>query len=236
MSEEVRFKINFMKKCPQCNSVYTDDTEYCQNDGQLLISEVLPLPSQASLDDEEITVIRTEPIVVDLSPTNAPTLEYQMPPAAPAKAKSNSGRYLIFLVTGLLLGGGLVLATLFLAKNFYQNNAANNTKSQAVNFNQAQNNGDTKSANSQANKQITASAKHQEKTDVSDEEFNGRVITLNAYIRSSPSRNSSEIDVLPIDDRLTITARDNENSPWFHVVCEHGTSGWMHGNTIEYTK
>jgi len=225
-----------MKKCPQCNSVYTDDTEYCQNDGQFLISEILPLPSQASLDDEEITIVRTEPIVVDLSPTNAPTLEYQTPAMPPAKAKSNSGRYLIFLITGLLLGGGLVLATLFLAKNFYQNNDANNTKSRAVNFNQAQNNSESNTTNLQANKQVTASAKHQEKTGVSDEEFNGRVITLNAYIRSSPSRNSSEIDVLPVDDRLTITARDNENSPWFHVVCEHGVSGWMHGNTIEYTR
>jgi len=226
-----------MKKCPQCNSVYTDDTEYCLNDGQILISEVFPLPSEVSPDDEEITIIRTEPIVVDLSPTNAPTLEYQMPPQnVPAKTKSSSKNYLVFLIIGLLLGGGLVLATLFLAKNFYQNNNASNMKSSTINANQASNKNESKNSDSPADKQVTASAKHQEKTGDADEEFNGRIITLNAYIRSSPSRSSSEIDILPVDDRLTITARDNENSPWFHVVCEHGVSGWMHGNTIEYTK
>lgn len=236
MSEEVCFKINFMKKCPQCNSLYTDDTQYCLNDGEILISEVLPLPSEIN-DDEEITIVRTEPIVVDLSATDAETLQYQAPPPnVPAKTKSSSKNYIVFLIIGLLLGGGLVLATLFLAEKFYRNNEANNTNSAMINSNQPQNNNDMKNTDSQVNKQVTASAKHQEKTADSDEEFNGRVITLNAYIRSSPSRNSSEIDVLPIDDRLTITARDNPNSPWFHVVCEHGTSGWMHGNTIEYTK
>ncbi|MET0754327.1 MAG: SH3 domain-containing protein [Pyrinomonadaceae bacterium] len=226
-----------MKKCPQCSSVYADDTEYCLNDGQILISEVFPLPSEASPDDEEITLIRTEPIVVDLSPTNAPTLEYRTPPQnVQAKAKTGSKNYLVFLIIGLFLGGGLVLATLFLAKNFYRNNDANNMKSSTTNTNQPSDNSQPKNTNSQVNKQVTASAKHQEKTDVSDEEFNGRVITLNAYIRSSPSRSSSEIDVLPVDDRLTITARDDENSPWYHVVCEHGVSGWMHGNTIEFTR
>lgn len=225
-----------MKKCPECNSVYADDTGYCLNDGQVLIPEIFPLPSEFS-DAEEITIIRTEPIVVDLSPTNAPTLEYQTPPQnVPSKTKPGSKNYLVFLIIDLLLGGGLVLATLFLAKNFYQSNGANNTKSSTINANQSSNKNESKNSDSQTDKKITASAKHREKTADADEEFNGRVITLNAYIRSSPSRNSSEIDVLPVDDRLTITARDNENSPWFHVVCEHGVSGWMHGNTIEYTK
>ncbi|HEY0429107.1 MAG TPA: SH3 domain-containing protein [Pyrinomonadaceae bacterium] len=229
-----------MKKCPQCNSVYTDDTQYCLNDGQFLISEVLPLPSE----DEEITIVRNEPIVVDLSAanaSNAETLEYPRPPVQREniliKPKSSPGKYLIFLVIGLLLGGGLVLATLFFARNFYQNNASNNTQKILIpNSNQSQNANEPQNSDSPSNKQVTASARHQQKTAASDEEFNGRVITLNAYIRSAPSRNSAEIDVLPIDDRLTITARDNPSSPWFHVVCEHGVSGWMHGNTIEYTR
>jgi len=78
--------------------------------------------------------------------------------------------------------------------------------------------------------------KHAVRTDDADDEFNGRVITLNAYVRSQPSRTAREIDVLPIDDRLEIEERENENSPWFEVTCEHGTKGWMHGNTIEFTR
>jgi hypothetical protein len=61
-----------MKRCPQCNNLYPNETQYCLNDGQLLISEVLPLPSQLSVDDEEATIIRNEPIVVDLSAANEP--------------------------------------------------------------------------------------------------------------------------------------------------------------------
>ena len=232
-----------MKRCPQCNNLYPDETQYCLGDGRLLISERLPLPSELSVDDEEVTVIRHEPIVVDLSAANAPDIQtppYQMPPPAariPVKTKSNFGKYLVFLITGLLLGGGLVLATLLLTRNFYQNNEANNTRTiSSVNSNQTRSNSEPKATDAPANKQATANPEHQERTDVGDDEFNGRVITLNAYVRSSPSRASPETDILPIDDRLTITARDNPNSPWFHVVCEHGASGWMHGNTIEYTR
>jgi hypothetical protein len=232
-----------MKRCPQCNNLFPDETQYCLNDGQVLISEVLPLPSELSVDDEEATIIRHEPIVVDLSAANAPPAPapaYRIPPPGEmivVRRKSNFGKYFGFLIIGLLLGGGLVLATLFFTGNFYRNNNAANAKTASnVNSNQSRGNGESKNAETPANKPLTAKPEHQERTDVSDDEFNGRVITLNAYVRSSPSRASPEIDILPIDDRLTITSRDNPSSPWFHVVCEHGTSGWMHGNTIEYTR
>ena len=78
------------------------------------------------------------------------------------------------------------------------------------------------------------SKKHETRTSADDDEFNGRVIAVNAYVRTSPSRSSDEIDVLPVDDRINIEKRENENSPWYYVTCEHGTSGWMHGNTIEF--
>jgi hypothetical protein len=241
-----------MKRCPQCQNLYPDETQYCLGDGQLLISERLPLPSELSaVDEEEVTVIRHDPIVVDLSAANAPNIPpqqpptYQIPPPAVAaeritvKTKSNFGKYLVFLIIGLLLGGGLVLATLYLSRGgFFQNSDAGGDKA-ASGANSAQptrTSAEPKSSDSPANKQLAADPEHQKRTSVSDDEFNGRVITLNAYIRSSPSRSSPEIDILPIDDRLTITSRNDPNSPWFHVVCEHGTSGWMHGNTIEYTR
>ncbi|MDQ3800897.1 MAG: SH3 domain-containing protein [Acidobacteriota bacterium] len=238
-----------MKRCPQCQNLYPDETQYCLGDGQLLISERLPLPSELSaVDEEEVTIIRNDPIVVDLSAANAPNIpqqpSYQIPqPAAEritVKTKSNFGKYLVFLIIGLLLGGGLVLTTLYLSREgFFQNNGAGGNKAASGAANSAQpqrTNAEPKNSDSPVNKRLAVNPEHQKRTAVSDDEFNGRVITLNAYIRSSPSRSSPEIDVLPIDDRLTITSRDDPDSPWFHVVCEHGTSGWMHGNTIEYTK
>lgn len=237
-----------MKRCAQCNNLYPDETQYCLNDGQLLLSEHLPLPSELSVDDEEVTVLRHEPIMVDLSAAtavNEPKTEVLPYPVQPppveiiqVKRKSNFGKYLAFMIIGLLLGGGLVLATLFLTRNFYQNNDARNTRAISnanVNSNQTLA-AEPKNTASPADTPLPINSEHQKRTNVSDEEFNGRVITLNAYVRSSPSRTAPQIDILPIDDRLTITARDNPNSPWFHVVCEHGASGWMHGNTIEYTR
>ena len=120
-----------MKRCAQCNNLYPDETQYCLNDGQLLISERLPMPSELSADDEETTIIRHEPIVVDLSAMNEPQTEalpFQIPPPVPVRTKSNFGKYLAFMITGLLLGGGLVLATMFLSRSFYQNNDAGNSK------------------------------------------------------------------------------------------------------------
>jgi hypothetical protein len=229
-----------MKRCPQCNNLYPDETQYCLNDGQLLISERLPLPSELSTD-EETTVIRHEPIVVDLSAMNEPKTEvlptYPIPPPVPVRTKSNFGKYLLFMVTGLLLGGGLVLATLFLSGRFSQTGGAGSSKTTVnANSNQTRSNIEPKNVALPESSPTPINPEHQKRTDVSDDEFNGRVITLNAYVRSSPSRTSPQLDILPIDDRLTITSRDNPNSPWFHVVCEHGTSGWMHGNTIEYTR
>ena len=69
----------------------------------------------------------------------------------------------------------------------------------------------------------------------SDEDFNGRVIVENANVRSAPSASASQVDILPDGDRITIERRENATSPWYYVTCEHGISGWMHGNTIEFT-
>jgi hypothetical protein len=39
-----------------------------------------------------------------------------------------------------------------------------------------------------------------------------------------------------MNDRIDIIRRENENSPWYQIECEHGTGGWMHGDTIEFTQ
>ena len=226
-----------MKKCPQCNSVFGDDVHFCLNDGTQLVAENFSLPSDD--DFEAATIIRHDPMVVNLAGENAaPELPiYQNPPVEtiivekPVRSKNP----LIFLGIGLLLGGALVLTALVSAKYFYQSDNGTNVKINPSGEPDA--NKPVKASPTAAPLNVNkASQKHELQTDRDDDEFNGRVIAVNAYVRSAPGRSSDETDVLPIDDRLNIERRENENSPWYFVTCEHGTSGWMHGNTIEFTK
>lgn len=240
-----------MKKCPQCSQVFENEIAYCSNDGTPLVEEVFTLPSTGDFDDD--TVVRRSPIVVDLSqPKKAaayPNIN-QPPPTSTADniivevpAKKNSRNAAVYLALGLLLGGILVLGTLILSRNFYSGDANGNSKQIAVNVS-AQNAATTKTSspenkNISANKNaldLTANAKHDARTATDDEEFNGRVIARNAYVRASPAKSAAQTDVLPLGDRISIEQRENESSPWFYVSCEHGTSGWMHGDTIEYTR
>lgn len=236
-----------MKRCPQCNSVFDDVLDYCTNDGSPLVAETFVMPSEVSqTEPEEITIIRREPvasdpITIDIPNPNPPQfapeqLNYQTPPTENVipvviEKPRNTGKYLLFLVLGLILGGGLVLAAILFSMYLSQRDAQPNANT--TNRNSATTTPSAKTATPTPTP-VTASAKHEKPTDAPDEDFNGRVITLNAYVRSSPSKNAKEIDVLPVDDRLDIEERANDNSPWFRVTCEHGTTGWMHGNTIEY--
>ena len=226
-----------MKKCPQCSSVYGDDVQFCLNDGTPLVEENFTLPSAGS-DFEAETIIRHDPIVVNIPGENYPPPNvYQTPPVETVIIEKPVRRRnpLVFLLFGLLLGGGLVLATLFAARSFLLKDNANTVKINQpaeINANQT-----VKVSPTETPLNISEmSKKHETRTSADDEEFNGRVIAVNAYVRASPSRSSDEIDVLPIDDRINIEKRENENSPWYYVTCEHGTSGWMHGNTIEFTQ
>lgn len=225
-----------MKKCPQCNTVYANETIYCLNDGTPLIEENFSLPSTAmNLEEETETVIRHEPIVIDFAQNMSPNepITYQIPPdveniiiqPSPRKS-SNVGKYAIFLILGLVIGGGLVLGAIFLSKGWFQNSNTNTNRNVAtVNTKQVK----IPDSNS--------ASRHLEANKIVDEnELNGRVIAVNAYLRSVAGKDSAIIDTLPMDDRLKIGERENENSPWYQVTCEHGASGWMHGNMIEFTK
>lgn len=232
-----------MKKCPQCNNVYSDETQYCLNDGAVLVEESFTLPTET--DVEEDTIIRHDPIIVDFARTNAPTeaFNYQTPPVQPTvivERQRNTGKYLLFLVIGLLLGGSLVLATLFFARSSNQSDSAGKTNKnqteKVVTSNKNSNFPNNANVSQNLTNALEASNIHADKTAADDDEFNGRVITLNAFVRSAPSKNAAQIAVLPQDDRIDISERESPNSPWYKVVCEHGTSGWMHGDTIEFTK
>ncbi|HEY0460946.1 MAG TPA: SH3 domain-containing protein [Pyrinomonadaceae bacterium] len=233
-----------MKRCPQCNSVFDDSLVYCTNDGTHLVEEIFVLPSEVSpLDTEEETVIHHEPpITIDIPDPNRPAptkqFNYPNPPVETVipvvvEKRRNTGKYLLFLFLGLILGGGLVAAGVLFAIYLSQNKPteAPNTATRNSQINSAPTPKPTLTPTP-----VIADPKHERPTAAPDDDFNGRVISLNAYVRSSPNRNAKQIDVLPIDDRLEIEEREDENSPWFRVTCEHGTTGWMHGNTIEYTR
>lgn len=234
-----------MKRCPQCDTIYSDETQFCLNDGAVLIDEIA--------DDDEETIIRHHPITVDIP---AAQTNYQIPPAVNqptiiVEKQRNTGKYLLFLIVGLLLGGGLVLATLLVARSLNQDETANvkatnkNQSESIIVSNQSLNSqtNAVENINSPTNSNLAlnnsstleANKIHEAKTAADDEDFNGRVITLNAYLRAAPSKTASEISILPKDDRLKIGERENPNSPWYRVTCEHGESGWMHGDTIEFT-
>ncbi|MDQ2747233.1 MAG: SH3 domain-containing protein [Acidobacteriota bacterium] len=230
-----------MKRCLQCQTAYPDETQYCLKDGAVLAEEAM-----SNDDYEEETIIRHEPIIVDFGAEQPPTeqFNYQAAPRPTiiVEKQRNAGKYLLFLIAGLLMGGGLVLVGIFIARNFNQNNNAANVKpneNQSVKISVSNQN-----ANSQTNvsgasnntNTFESNTIHDERTSADDNDFNGRVITLNAYVRAAPSKTASQIAILPKDDRLKIGMRESPNSPWYQVVCEHGTSGWMHGDTIEFTK
>lgn len=229
-----------MKKCPQCNTVYENTVVYCLNDGTPLVEEVFSLPSDDYPEPE--TVIRREPIIVDFGVKEEipqQNINYQAAPPAenvvivPAKPAS-SRNHLLFLLVGLLLGGGLVMATLLLSKTFNRNENVNLVKT-----NQTEKPVKTVAPTENKNANVVSqpiSDKHDKTTAASDGDFNGRVIVLNARVRSSPSAEAAVVETIPINDRLNIVGRETPNSPWYEVECEHGTTGWMHGNTIEFTR
>jgi hypothetical protein len=234
-----------MKKCPQCGNVYENNVLYCLSDGTALVEDSLNQNSNDSVEAE--TVIRHEPIVVDFSSRDESLSAYQPTPAenvvvVPAVSEAMANRnYALFLVIGLLLGGGLVLATLWVSKNFYQTNDSVTVKANVNPIPSATTaivekpKASTETQNENATVEPVFN-KHSEPNDSADGNTNGRVIALNARIRLAPDKDAPIVDTLPMKDRIEIIRRQSSSSPWYQVECEHGTSGWMHGDTIEFTQ
>lgn len=200
-----------MKRCPQCNHVFEDTLDYCTEDGTALVDETFVLPSESLPDEtEEETVINHQPITIDIpsvstmpaNSTNQIPVTEEVVPIIIEK-RSNTGKYLLFLIVGLLLGGILVLI-LFQLRNSRETKTTENI-------------------------QILNGKHNQPNKTRNESEFNGFVLSENANIRSSPT--GDVLDVLPKNDRLSILERDGA---WYRVMCEHGVTGWMHGNTIRF--
>ena len=221
-----------MKKCPKCQNEFADELSYCLEDGTLLVTELAP------------TVAFNSPpaspaFVVDLRQTDeTPTEIKPFPfPRQPNPTPNKPKNYVLPLLIGLLLGGVLVLAAYFIIKGFGEKEnpvvVAANTNSKS-NASSTLNTAATSTPSENKNNNSETSAN--KKIDDDDSKYNGRVIAINAYLRSEPDAYATEVDVLPMDERIIIGRRENPNSPWYRVTTEDGTTGWMHGNTIEFTK
>lgn len=130
-------------------------------------------------------------------------------PRTNSENRSNFKKYAVTLILGLIIGGILVFGAIFFLVSRTKNPDAG-----------------------KANESVQASNdKHKEKNKTrKDSEFNGFVLSENANLRSAP--NSTVFEALPKNDRLNIIERDGV---WYRVMCEHGSAGWMHGNTIDWS-
>lgn len=247
-----------MKKCPQCLNSFGDEYLYCLNDGTPLVDE--PKPTVAF--NYPLDKTQSPSFVVNLEQKEeTPTLAAPFPQIKklnqPTPTPSNTKKYLIALFIGLLIGGSLVAAAYFVIKNWdgkdvaVTSDSSNSKSNDETNRNEnSSNNSAATSGNASVNIENSSSNSESKNTNIvksdinvntdrkslKDNKYNGRVIMINAYVRSAPDLYASEVDVLPMDDRLIIGRRASPESPWYRVTCEHGTTGWMHGNTIEFTR
>lgn len=230
-----------MKKCPQCDKVYSDDVMYCLNDGTALVEDSFSIPSD---EEEHDTIIRHDPIVIDIPPHDEQELaaHYAGAPAeniVVVSALPATKNYALFLILGLLIGGGLVLATLLFSKSFYQKENKITVKTNANGNETVKIEKPVLPVETSEKNTVSiepSSNKHTEINESFDGIANGRVIVTNARVRNAPDKNAAILDTLPMNDRLDIIRREDSNSPWYQVECEHGTAGWMHGDTIEFTR
>jgi hypothetical protein len=225
-----------MKKCPQCQNLFDDENLFCLNDGTPLNDE--PAPTVAF---DVPPKYQASPFVVDISPkqetpTQVNPFPFQRDTTSPQRDSKN---YVVVLLIGLLLGGILVVAAFLLLRGSGEKAITTGNTSQNKN---PLHNIETPTANPDGitedkNKNVVdRDTNANEKSKNNNKKYNGRVIMLNAYVRSAPDQYAPEVDILPMDDRLILGKRASPNSPWYRVTCEHGTKGWIHGNTVEFTK
>ncbi|MFN0277396.1 MAG: SH3 domain-containing protein [Pyrinomonadaceae bacterium] len=243
-----------MKQCPRCNEVYSEQLQFCLNDGSSLIEF-------RNSDDGPETVARNTPIVINLDDAQTGQSSNQSQRSQTDQASSKKGFGL--LLAGVAIGGVLVLVTIF-AMSFMQKSDAvtrqgnissgdPTIKNTNIAVSKTENTDVTKTDNEDTStnakksgkskpteKEVSESDKEnssvESKTKLKRKGFNGRVIMMNAIIRSSPSMYAPEIYVVGYDESIKIGKSAGGNNPWFRVTTSNGSTGWMHGNTIEFVR
>jgi len=235
-----------MKQCPECKEVYSDQLLYCMRDGQKLFD--------IDDDDGEPTVVRPQPIFVDI--TDPPVVEpidpkpvvEPLPEPMPVATEGRGVNTVAVLIIGTMIGGILVLATMVAVSILTRQKppAPVNQVNIPLKPSNTPKPSPTETRSPVPTQAPTVDADSSEKDDADDPRqrddglirrgFNGRVIMTNAVVRAAPSIDSDELAVIGYGEPVKIGKPAGENNPWYRVTTEDGVSGWMHGNTIEFIK
>ncbi|NNE67784.1 MAG: SH3 domain-containing protein [Pyrinomonadaceae bacterium] len=212
--------------------MFEEERKFCTNDGALLVVDRFALPSDFEPEDsEEQTVIRMPSPAPQSSgtPAQPPVNPHSRSDPAlpdPTKEKPKRGclKNLFVLTIGLVLGAGIVLVALGIGF-FYVNSRVNQ---------------EPRPKPTRTKPEITKTPRasdpgHKGKgRRVGEASLNGEVIARRAVVRVLPRKSSNRVDVIPKGDRIHIIRRRASNSPWYEIECEHGTKGWIHGNSIRF--
>jgi hypothetical protein len=96
----------YMKKCPQCNSIFEDENEFCQNDGSTLInSEMSQNPFQSFSSDTPTVITSSNDMPTVVAPN------FQTPTPTP-KVENSSNMKWVYPLLGLLVGVIVILGFL----------------------------------------------------------------------------------------------------------------------------
>ena len=236
-----------MKRCPKCDSIFEGEKRFCPEDGTALIEELTEIPSDypAELDEdgEFKTVVRSRPINYDIPdfPADQPQHHEAPPkevveamaepsPPPPTPKKSRRGLKIALALFAILFVGGALILGVAAGGYFYLQRQAEIAKAEK----ELAEREEAEKRESEA-KDVTRD--HTKRNSLADEsKLNGKVIRAMVNVRSKPSRSSKRVDTIPRNDRLNIIRRESPTSPWYEIECEHGTKGWMHGNTIAFTR
>lgn len=248
-----------MNRCPQCQYLFDKHISRCPNDRSFLMPDLPPTVEYINPYVSNPTLIKTMafPRFAPVPPVN----EAQPPRKKP---DNYAGFLLVGLLLGCITIASLFVIVRFFSNAGNNVSAAvprNVDNPSKGNAQTKPANDEIKPANAEPNRSSESAAVNKpvnaqtpEKpanvyppkdtlpaanTDVYKKpvnNFNGRVIMMNAFLRSAPDMNAPEVTVLPLSSPITIGKQASPNSPWFRVKSEDGAVGWMHGNTIEYTR
>lgn len=152
-----------MKRCPSCNRTYTDASlNFCLEDGTPLVSDVVPAyDPHATVRDQTprhtseppaTEIYREKPLlnqVPELARRRQAPPQWSPAPQAQSQKKSNAVWWVIggIAVVGIL-GVGLIVMILVLARLGADDNTNNNANTRVVNTNRTTNTNRTANANS----------------------------------------------------------------------------------------
>jgi len=238
--------------------LFSDELLYCTDDGSGL---VLAVPRNDGEDYD--TVIRPTNFVVDVGHSESDVSEGSGLTGTSEQITSSNNEgtktTLLTLIAGIGFGGMLVLAIILLIlwnsdkpvavqPSNANSNSNGNVNSNFLSPSPSLAKIDSNKSSSDEGEPLTTqpvapvddsisdSSKSLEKQKSKRNQFNGRVIALNAIVRIAPTMEAPELGIISYNTPIKIGKSAGGNNPWFRITTRGGESGWIHGNMIEFVK